>query len=561
MFKKVFTLLLLFLVLLVSPVLAEQDIPDKDIPDKDISIHETVDEEKQVVRDEDEGGWVDKMLAAPINGAVKALRALGLKDLDTLLFNKGVKDYVIPPFCDQSSWDNITKWYRTFYYAAFGLVFIGLFYTGAKIAFIAYTPKKREEAMKGLSRFLYAFLIIAAAPLMIQFFLQINNAGVEMMADIAGDLGVLKDFQTNSDGAGGDFITNLYTGHVLTTAIVKLAMVGLMVYFNVLYLVRALVLAGLMALTPLLIWLWAITSNELAFKIWFGEIISVTFMQMLHAFSLLFFLSFVGSLDIWWAIIVALFMIIPFTKILRNIFQGFLRFLGIDEEGLAAGQLGMLGGLALMGKATVGRGKVGSSASVGIAGGTASSNSNTGGAFGIINTSGQPQAHGSLATLSKISPAITKVAGVIGAGVGLSMAAPLLGVNPGMAATVGGAGRSVASGLTGISARSTALGAMTAKNIFQTGSLSEGLIKTATVQTPIDFSRVEGYAGGTHEEKAPETSGEAAMGLLGAAINPNTAQGYEQGQNLYRSLSGTSLSRTAENDPRDGGADPMQWRT
>ena len=32
------------------------------------------------------------MLAAPINGAVKALRALGLKDLDVLLFNKGVEN-------------------------------------------------------------------------------------------------------------------------------------------------------------------------------------------------------------------------------------------------------------------------------------------------------------------------------------------------------------------------------------------------------------------------------------------------------------------------------------
>lgn len=188
---------------------------------------------------------------------------------------------------------------------------------------------------------------------MIRLFIEINNAGVEMIAGVAENMGLLNQFQADSEGAGGSFITNLYTGHVLTTAIVRLALVTLMIYFNILYLIRALVLAGLLALTPILIWLWAMTDNETAIKIWFGEITSVTFMQFLHAFSLLFFLTFTNSLNLWWATVVALFMVIPFTNVLRNIFQGFLRFLGINEEGLAAGGMGMIGGLAAMGRATL----------------------------------------------------------------------------------------------------------------------------------------------------------------------------------------------------------------
>ena len=499
-------------------------------------------QEQRITQDQEEGGWVDKMLAAPINGAVKALRALGLKDLDTLLFNKGVEDYFIPPFIGQGAWENVKQWFNVFYYASFGLVFLGLFYTGAKIAFMAYTPKKREEAMRGLSRFLYAFVIIVAAPLMIQVFLGINNAAVDMIAGVAGDMGVLEQFRADGEGAGGSFITNLYTGHILTTAIVRIALVSLMIYFNILYLIRALVLAGLMALTPILIWLWAITGNETAIKIWFGEITSVTFMQFLHAFSLLFFISFTSVLNLWWATIVALFMVIPFTNVLRNLFQGFLRFLGINEEGIAAGGLGMIGGLAAMGKATMNPGagisknntyspSAGSS-SVSLSGGGGS-----GGPFGVINAPMSPQAQGSLVTLSRLSPAISKVGGVIGTGVGMAMATPFIGVNPGLASTVGNIGSNITQGAIGLTGRGLALGGMTAGNMLKTGSVSEGLQKTATIQTPIDPDKYEGYAGMTHETQKPESSSHAALGLVGATLNPHTAQGYEQGQNIHRAVS------------------------
>lgn len=521
-------------------------------------------EQQQITQDQDEGGWVDKMLAAPINGAVKALRALGLKDLDALLFNKGVEDYFIPPFIDQDAWETVSKWFNVFYYASFGLILLGIFYTGAKIAFTAYTPKKREESMKGLSRFLYAFVIIVAAPIMIQLFLEINNAGVAMIAGVAGDMGALGQFEADSEGAGGSFITNLFTGHVLTTAIVRLALISLMIYFNILYLIRALVLAGLIALTPILIWLWAITGNEMAIKIWFGEITSVTFMQFLHAFSLLFFLSFTSSLNLWWATIVALFMIIPFTNVLRNIFQGFLRFLGINEEGLAAGGMGMIGGLAAMGKATMkpGAGISGNSSyspsSAGGGGVAGGAGAGGGGAFGVINAPATPQAQGSLASLSRMAPAISKGAGMIGTGVGMAMATPLMSINPGLASSVGNFGKNVAQGAMGLAGRGTALGAMAADNIIKSGSVSEGLKQTATVKTPIDPDKHQGYAGMTHEVHKPESTSQAASGLIGAAFNSNPVQGYEQGQNFQRSASGAIGSARKTGNKM---ADPMQWRT
>ena len=186
----------------------------------------------------------------------------------------------------------------------------------------------------------------------------------------------------------------------------------------------------------------------------------------------------------------ALFMVIPFTNVLRNIFQGFLRFLGINEEGLAAGGMGMIGGLAAMGRATLrpGAGISGNSSYSPIPSGSVTGSSSS--PFGVINAPTSPQAQGSLATLSKISPVISKVGSVVGTGVGMAMAIPLVGVNPGLASTVGTMGKNITQGAIGLAGRGVALGGMTAGNILKAGSVSKGIKDTATLQIPIDPSNI-----------------------------------------------------------------------
>jgi len=270
-------------------------------------------------------------------------------------------------------------------------------------------------------------------------------------------------------------------------------------------------------------------------------------------------------------------MVIPFTNVLRNIFQGFLRFLGINEEGLAAGGMGMIAGLAAMGKVTLrpGAGISGNSTYSPTPAGTsngpfglinAPESSQTSritpgianGSFGVINGPMPQQAQGSLATLSRMSPAISKVGSIVGRGVGMAMAAPLMGVNPGLASAVGNMGKNVAEGAIGIAGRGTALGAMAAGNILQAGSVSEGIKQTATIKTPIDPEQYQGYTGMTHETKVPESTAHAALGLIGASLNSNTAQGYVQGQNFYRATS-TVLDTATKIGNKV--AEPMQWRT
>lgn len=545
-------------------------------------VEETANNEAKTDGDKKEtGGWLDKMLAAPINLMVDALRALGLEDLDVLIFNKGREGYFIPPFIDSSGQDNINKWFKGFYFASFGLILLGIFYTGAKMAFSAYTPKRREETIKGLTRLLYAFLLIWASPLLIELFVKINLAGVALCADIADSTGILGQFSATDGGAGGKFIEELTTGHILTTAIVKLAAVGIMIYFNILYLIRALVLSGLYALTPFLIWIWAITGNETALKVWFGEVTSVIFMQFLHAFSILFFLSFAIALDQWWAIFVALVMIIPFANILRNIFQGFLRFLGLNEEGIAGGAMGMLGGVAAMGRATVSPGGGGFSSASGMgsfggsvggfSGGTGSGTGGAtgggtggatgGGAFGIINAPTGLQPKGNLVTLSKIGQAATIVGGVAGSAAGTVMAAPLSMVSPQAAGLVGNIGKQSVQRLTEVGAKGFGAAAMVTANTYQAGKqnlgelsgqqgalgsakwagqqVSQGLQKTATVSIPVtdqDRKQNPDLANATYVTQSPGSTAHAAGGLAGSVLRRDTVGGYSKGSNMVNTV-------------------------
>ena len=81
----------------------------------------------------------------------------------------------------------------------------------------------------------------------------------------------------------------------------------------------------------------------------------------------------------------------------------------------------------------------------------------------------------------------------------MAMATPFVGVNPGLASTVGNIGNNITQGAIGLTGRGLVLGGMTSRNMLKPGSVSEGLQKTATIQTPIDPDKYVGYAGVTHE--------------------------------------------------------------
>ncbi|MFZ5592532.1 MAG: hypothetical protein ACOY81_12100, partial [Bacillota bacterium] len=156
---------------------------------------------------------------------------------------------------------------------------------------------------------------------------------------------------------GGD--ATLQTGSVLGTAIVKLAFLGFWIYLNIIYVVRKLVLTGLLCAFPFLIVAWSVNGNVPALTIWLGEVGSNAIMPVAHALMLCFIL---GITDVskaaegsWLTALVAIYTFFPLTEMLRNSYQSlFARWAGVNEAGIAGGVLGSVlgvGGLLRVGRA------------------------------------------------------------------------------------------------------------------------------------------------------------------------------------------------------------------
>lgn len=341
--------LALFLTLIVCPIAIASDILTDPSKYSDI-VQGKIDDDTTI---KDEGSWPEKILTLPIDGLTWAISKIGIKGLDELIFNAGESaSMVIPPWINDEAWGKVEKWFLGFQTASAGLILLAIVINGIKLTASSFNARKREEAMGSFMRWIYAIIIIVGAPLIIDLLLQINNYAVHLCYNLADSMGAFDHKWTAGLSSGDMYTGTIVTGSILGTAVVKLGLAGLSLYFNILYVVRSFVLVGLYALTPILVWLWAINNNEDAIKVWFGEVTSVCFMQFSHAFALCFFITIIGSMgDVsWWIPIVGLVAIIPFSAMIRNIFQGFWKYLGVNEEAVAGKAMGMVGGALMLGK-------------------------------------------------------------------------------------------------------------------------------------------------------------------------------------------------------------------
>lgn len=304
---------------------------------------------EQPAIEERDSGWVGKLISAPLIAIRSALfNALGLASYEELIYNHDwygnslieadgsagsragdSRPVVIPPFITAGAWAIADNWFSLFTAASAALALMAIIFTGIKAVMTATNPRKREETRDAMLRWFYSVVLIFAAPTLLYVLMQINLAAVDMC------YAMLIDSEAAVVLEGG-FVNGI--SDILTTSILHLGTTILLVYFNVIYIVRTLNLLALFAFTPVLVWLWALNNNMDALKVWLGESVSVIFMQFSHAFALTIFLQIVYQLPSntqWWAMIVALVAIVPFAKVLRDIFQGFFKYLGVDEERVA----------------------------------------------------------------------------------------------------------------------------------------------------------------------------------------------------------------------------------
>ncbi|KHO61637.1 hypothetical protein THYS13_20740 [Thermoanaerobacter sp. YS13] len=295
---------------------------------------------------EDQGSLIEELIAAPINGLYEAIKLLGLKGFDELIFNTSYGE--LAPYSPQE-WNIVMTWYIRIRDAVWVLLLIAVAAQGYRFMTSSVNPSKRINFMQSVLSVIYAFFIILFMPYFIRLMFQANNALVDLFHGIAQSMGAV----------GSTFdINDIKTGNVLATAIVKLGYIGILLYFNFLYLIRKFVLTSMFVLTPIVAWSWTISGRKEGIGVVMGEVASNAFMQAAHALVLSLYLVLIKagvSTDFspWWAQIFGMVCLIPTANVIRDLLQGWLKFLGVNEEKWAgAATLGLTGlvGLANIAK-------------------------------------------------------------------------------------------------------------------------------------------------------------------------------------------------------------------
>lgn len=289
----------------------------------------------------DQGSLIEELLAAPINGLYAAIQLLGLKNFDELIFNTSYGD--LAPYTQQE-WNVVMSWYNGIRDAVWVLLLVAVMVQGYRFMSSSVNPAKRINFMQDVSSIVYAFFIVLFMPYFVRLIFQANNALVDLFHGIAQGMGAV----------GSTFnIDDIKTGNVLATAIVKLGYIGLLLFFNFLYLIRKFVLTSMFILTPIVAWSWTISGRKDGIGVVLGEVASNAFMQAAHALVLSLYLVLIKagvSTDFsqWWAQIFGMVCLIPTANVIRDLLQGWLKFLGVNEEKWAgAATLGLTGLLGL----------------------------------------------------------------------------------------------------------------------------------------------------------------------------------------------------------------------
>lgn len=296
---------------------------------------------------EDEGSLIEKMIALPIQGIYKAMEAMGFRDYDELIFDTSRGD--LSP-CTRDEWDLVMVWYKAVRNAVWVMLVISMAGTGYRFMRSGGNPNRRSDAMRVAMSNLYAFAVVLFMPYFARIIFQLNDRLVGMFYGIASDLGAV--------GAAGFDINDISTGSIIATAFVRLGYAGLILFFNFLYVIRKFVMTSMLILTPIAAWSWSISGRYHGIGVVIGEIASNAFMQAVHAFVLALYLTLLaggvsGDFSPWWAQIFGMAALIPTANVIRNLLQGWLQFMGVNEEkwaGLATLGLSGIAGLVNIGK-------------------------------------------------------------------------------------------------------------------------------------------------------------------------------------------------------------------
>ncbi|KUG05259.1 hypothetical protein ASZ90_017332 [hydrocarbon metagenome] len=81
---------------------------------------------------------------------------------------------------------------------------------------------------------------------------------------------------------GGDFVNS---GNGFIDSVLRFVMLLYTLYFNAVYVIRRWVVTAVLAVTPIIIWIWVITEHKQIIGLWAAELVQTIFMQTFHALT------------------------------------------------------------------------------------------------------------------------------------------------------------------------------------------------------------------------------------------------------------------------------------
>lgn len=321
----------------------------------------------------DEGqdeGLIAKIIAKLFVTINEAIAAMGFSSVEQLIYNLseaklqfedgGIKPKYLsatgPNFglYSDSEWQHV----KTFYGISFALAWLAIVYqlilVGVAIAKPTDDPDKRRSIQEAFGSLIATGIFVTISWVPVAFFLEINNAFVEMLSQ-----------PIRRSGSIG---TAVITDSALVGALINFLFILAMIAINIQYLLRKFAITVLFVIAPLVACLWLSKSRRVTLFVWLSELASQVFLQAAHALVFLLFwtLYFAGResgsiFGVWWAPIVMIFALTPIGNLLRKLIVSLfgVRFHPNEEKeatvfGLAG--FGQMATLAVAGVGALGRG-------------------------------------------------------------------------------------------------------------------------------------------------------------------------------------------------------------
>lgn len=297
--------------------------------------------------------FLDKLVASPFNAIAWGLNKIAewakLKPIEDLVFdtNSDTSSPMADAFSSAEWYNLVLPWYRAVLAFGTSVIVIESVILLKSYGFIA-SPSKRSTVQEMLFNTGFAVLLAFGTPVLMRLILDANKAVVAFARSQVTSMS-----PSSSLGAADQA-----SGSAILDAVISIADVGLMMYMNILYLVRKFVLAILLIIAPIVGWSWMSRGTRQTALLMLSELVTNGMMTASHALPYAFFLTMLnlnGSLlGTAWAKLLGFTLIIPLSAFLRRMLIGFFDFLGMHEESAASAALGGMASLAAVGTVMLG---------------------------------------------------------------------------------------------------------------------------------------------------------------------------------------------------------------